>query len=46
MFAEMAVPVLLFEVLPYLEELVGGLRANRGRLVSVRSNADPQAGTR
>jgi hypothetical protein len=28
--------VLLFEVLPYLEELVRGLRANHGRLVPER----------
>jgi hypothetical protein len=32
--------VLLFEVLPYLEELLRGLRANKGALVPRQSSAD------
>jgi hypothetical protein len=32
--------VLLFEVLPYLEELLRGLRANKGAWVPRRSSAD------
>jgi hypothetical protein len=41
--ASILITVLLFELLPYIEEFVRGLRANRGRLVPPKAR-DAQSG--